>query len=155
MARGGRLPSMHLLDGVVADEEDGVPPRAAPHLHVGAGAEGAAQAAGGCPHHLRRDREQALSVTARPGVPPPATPGPQRRAASHQGIASRLPTLLRLDAVPTMGSVSSPGGDFSLPVFCLKPVLPCKGLPCHAHLNEQQSLGHFSDLPKLVPKPHR
>ena len=54
---GGGLPSSHLLDGVVADEEDSVPPRAAPDPHVGAGAEGTAQAAGGCPHHLRRDRE--------------------------------------------------------------------------------------------------
>lgn len=149
------LPSTNLLDGVVADEEDGVPPRAAPHLHVGAGAEGAAQAAGGCPHHLRRDREQALLATACPGVPQPVTLGPQHRAPSHQGIASRLPEFLRLDAVPITGSALSPEGDFSLSVFCLQPLLPCKGLPCQAHLNEHQSLGHFSDLPKLVPRPHQ
>lgn len=48
----GGLPSSHLLDGVVADEDDCVSPGAAPHPHVGAGAEGTAQAAGCCPHHL-------------------------------------------------------------------------------------------------------
>lgn len=53
-----------------------MPPRAAPHSYVGTGAEGTAQAAGGCPHHLRQDREQALSMTACPDVPQPGTRGP-------------------------------------------------------------------------------
>lgn len=143
----GGLPSTHLLDGVVADEEDSMPPRAAPHPHVGAGTEGAAQTAGGCPHHLHRDREQALSATACPGIPQPVTPGPQHRAASHQGITSRLPEVLGLDAVPIKGSALSPEGDLLLSLFCLQPVLPCKGLPCQAHFNKPQSLGHFSNLP--------
>lgn len=46
-----------------------MPPRAAPHLYVGAAAEGTAQAAGGRPHHLHRHREQALVVTNLPGIP--------------------------------------------------------------------------------------
>lgn len=53
-----------------------MPPRAAPHSNVGTGAEGTAQAAGGCPHHLCQDREQALSMTACPGVPQPGTQDP-------------------------------------------------------------------------------
>lgn len=128
-----------------------MPPRAAPHSYVGTGAEGTAQAAGGCPHHLRQDREQALSMTACPGVP---QPGSQRRASSHQGIATRLPEFLQLDAVPSRAALCHPPeGDFSLS-FWPQPVLPCKGQPCQARINEQQSLGHFSRSPKLIPKPH-
>lgn len=67
---------MHSLEGVVADEEDGVPQRAAPHMYIGACAEGTAQAAGGCPHHLHRDGEQELSVTIHPGIPHPPPQDP-------------------------------------------------------------------------------
>lgn len=42
----------HLLDGVVADEQDGAAPRAAPNMHVAAGLQGTAQPVGGGPHHL-------------------------------------------------------------------------------------------------------
>lgn len=147
----GELSPSHLLDGVVADEEDGVTPRAAPHPHIGTGAQGTAQAAGGCPHHLCQDREQTLLVSIHPDIP--------QLIAPLQGSVppgNRIPTapISLVGCCHISGSALLPEGDFFLSLSCLQPALPCKGLPCQAHIHEQQSLGHCSNLPKLAPKPH-
>lgn len=76
-------------------------PRAAPHPHVGTGAQGTAQPAGGCPHHLCQDREQTLLVSIHSDIPQLIAPGCQYRAPSHQGISSQLPQALWLDAAPS------------------------------------------------------
>lgn len=46
------------LNGVVADQVHSLLPGAAPHIDAAAGVKGAAQPAGGCPHHLRKHRDR-------------------------------------------------------------------------------------------------
>lgn len=90
-------------------------PRAAPHPHVGTGAQGTAQAAGGCPHHLCQDREQTLLVSIHPDITQLIAPGCQYRALSHQGIASQLPRSLWLDDVPSQAVLCNQRVTFCSP----------------------------------------
>ena len=92
------------------------------------------------------------------GNRPPRHPAAGRLGTPAQGSTPPgnriLPArIARAGCCAHHGSALSPEGDASLSLSCLQPVLPCKGLPCQAHFNERHSLGHFSDLPKLAPRP--
>lgn len=52
------VPMPHSLNSVVADQVHRLAPRAAPDADAAAGVDGAAQPAGGRPHHLREDADK-------------------------------------------------------------------------------------------------
>lgn len=50
---------LYLLNGIVADQVHCLVPSAAPDADAATGVDGTAQPIGGCPHHLRKDKQRS------------------------------------------------------------------------------------------------
>lgn len=98
-------------------------PCAAPHPHVGTAAQGTAQAARGCPHHLCRTRTDTVVVhpSRHPTADSPRMP--VQGSVPPGNFIPAVPISLA-GCCPITGSALLPKGDFLLSLSYLQPTLP-------------------------------